>query len=300
MPMSTRSKGGLSLLPPRSDGRPGAPRGDDLLLSSVYAEKQESFLRKYGKRIAGSIACAFVVSVIMNLKYVHFVVLWVCQIVIFIFGRPHGAEKLDRLEDKAAHVVEKVKDATHAHAGEAPVLKAAGPLVAVGNTVNKVKEEVHAVKEVAGKVKAVEQKAEKVGSKIADAGHDVAGAIKGMGNHAKEAVGGMAAHIAEARQARQEAQEKALYDQLIVRARAARVTVDPSWSLARLAAEVGQAEDIAWRKRYNAQCPNPRCRRPLRISDRLKHERFRCPQCQEIFTGGRARALGTPPMPRRR
>jgi hypothetical protein len=289
----------LSLLPPRSDGQPGAPRGDDLLLSSIYAKKQESFLRRFGKQIAIGIASTFVVTVIMNLKYVHFVVLWACQIVIFIFGRPAGAEKLERLEEKAAHVVEKVKDAAHAHAGEVPVPKAAGPVgaaIAAGNTVKKVKEEVHAVREVAGKVKAVEQKAGEVGSKIADAGHDVAGAIKGMGSHATEAVGGMAAHIAEAKRARHEAQEKAMHDQLIVRARAAGVTVDASWSVARLAAEVNMAEEVAWRKRYNAQCPNPRCHKPLRINP--SSPAWKTGNC--IYCGGRfyLRAginLGPPP-----
>ena len=36
----------------------------------------------------------------------------------------------------------------------------------------------------------------------------------------------------------------------------------------------------------------------MRISDRIKHERFRCPRCQAIFIGAAARALGPPPMPR--
>ncbi len=284
-----------ALLPPRSDGRPGASRGDDLLpsLDNIYAEKKESFLRRYGKKIAGGIACAFVVSVFMNLKYVHLVVLWACEIVIMIFGRPHGAEKLDKLEEKTVHVMKKGRELLHPRPEGGAVPKPAVPLaLALGNVppVKKLKEEAHVVREVAGTAKALEK-----------GGVKIAAAIKDAGSKAKEAVGGGVAAIAEARRKKKEAQEKAEHDRLMVRARAAGLKADESWSNAKLEAEIGQAELIAWRKRFNAMCPNPKCRRPMKISDRMKRERFRCPKCQGIFSGATARALGTPPMgqPRR-
>jgi hypothetical protein len=304
--MSTRSEitgQRMPFLPPRGDCRSGASGGDDLLLASVYAPKKESIPHRYGKRIAGGIACALVVSVITHLPYMKLIILWICQIIIFIFGRPHGAERLEKLEDKAVHAIEKVKQVAHEHHGEGTIPKAAGPLagtLAAVPAVKKLKEEIHAVKDVAVKAKAVEEKAQKGVEKIADAGHDIADALKGAGGKAKDAVGDMGAKAAEALRARKEAQEKAERDRLIVRARNVGLTLDESWSVTRLGAEVDQAEEIAWRKRYNAQCTNPRCRWPMRISDRGKHERFRCPRCQGIFIGGVARTLGPPPMPRRR
>jgi hypothetical protein len=128
----------------------------------------------------------------------------------------------------------------------------------------------------------------------------VADAIKGAGGKAKDAVEGLGEKAAEAWHARKEAQEKAARDRLIVRARASGVTVDESWSVVRLDAEVRQAEEIAWRRKYNARCPMPKCHWPMHINDRMKHERLRCPRCQEIIAGSAARALGPPPMPHRR
>ena len=191
-----------ALLPPRSDGRPGASRGDDLLpsLDNIYAPKQESFLRRYGKRIASGIGCAFVVSIFMNLKYVHIVVLWFCEIVIMIFGRPHGAEKLDKLGATTVHAVEKGREILHPRPEGGAVPKSAVPLaLALGNVppVRKLKEEAHAVREVAGTAKALEKGGEKI-----------AGAIKEAGAKAKEGVGGGIAAITESRRKKKEAQEK--------------------------------------------------------------------------------------------
>jgi hypothetical protein len=167
----------------------------------------------------------------------------------------------------------------------------------------KVKEKTHDLKEGAAKpVVTVMKKAEEKVEKTAKEGVEkVTEAIRGNQAPGNAPPGGLAGMM----QARQEAQAKAAeerkqaaHDHLIVRARTANVTVDPAWSTARLDAEVNAAEDAAWKKRYNAACPNPRCRKPYRIRDSAKKERFKCNVCQNIFSGGAARALGTPPRPR--
>jgi hypothetical protein len=162
------------------------------------------------------------------------------------------------------------------------------------------KEKVHDVKENAAKpvaavVHKAQEKVEKETAKVIETGKELTDALKGNGVRANGTGGGMT--IADAWRARREAQEKAAHDRLLVRARAAGIQADESWSLARLEAEVYQVESTAWRKKWNAQCPM--CRSPLQINDRLKRERVRCKRCQQIISGGTARSLGPPPMPRR-
>ena len=63
------------------------------------------------------------------------------------------------------------------------------------------------------------------------------------------------------------------------------VQVDESWSTARLAAEVQQAER-EWQAKHgpNAQCPNPKCQFAMQgVSPTVKGER-RCPRCGFIFS----------------
>jgi Sec-independent protein translocase protein TatA len=261
-------------------------------LSELYAEPEESFLRRYGKRIAGGLACAAVVSFIMHLPYIKLMILWCCQIVIFIFGRPPGYDKLPEVRKKAGQAIVKVKQIAHTH-------KDRPTPVAALDVGAKLKEEVHAVKETAAKIKTVEQNAEKGAEKLAHAGHDIANVVKDTGTKAKDAVDGAAARVAKALHDRKEAKEHAAYDRLVVRARVAGVKVDASWSLTRLDAEVNLAEDIAWRKRYNAQCPNPRCRAPARVTRHDKQERFICLRCKTNYSGGTALAAGPPIRPRR-
>jgi hypothetical protein len=260
-------------------------------LSEIYAEPKESFLHRYGKRIAGGLACAAVVSFIMHLPYIKLLILWFCHIFIFIFGRPHGAEKLPELEKKAGQAIAKVKQIASTHKEAIPAV--AAPL-AVGVAAPKLKQEIRVFKETADRIKAVEKKAQN----IADAGNNIAKAARETGTKVKEGVDGVGARVAKALHDRKEAKEKAHHDQLIVRARTVGVKADESWSLARLDAEVNQAEDKAWRKRYNAQCP--RCHRPTRIYEGGKNSQLQCVICKTIFSGRTARALGAPVRPRPR
>jgi hypothetical protein len=127
--------------------------------------------------------------------------------------------------------------------------------------------------------------------KLANAGHDIAKAVKGAGNKVK----GVGDRIAQRLHDRKVEKEQAKYDQLIVHARGLGITVDDAWSLARLEAEVAAVEDARWKRRYNAQCPY--CHHPQRVRASGKFERFGCNNCHNIFSGATARGLGTPPRP---
>jgi hypothetical protein len=48
---------------------------------------------------------------------------------------------------------------------------------------------------------------------------------------------------------------------------------------------------------YDAQCPNPRCRAPLRTRNLSLNKSVSCARCQFVFTVRRARALGPPRPP---
>jgi hypothetical protein len=256
-------------------------------LSEVYTAPKESFLRKYGTRIAGGLACAAVVSFIMHLPYIKQVILWGCQLVIFVFGRPAGYDRIPEIKNKAVQAVAKAKEIVHGHKAAAVIVPLPIPKVAA-----KLKEEAPLGKNAAATIKAVEKTA-KGAEKIAHAGQDMAKAVKDTGTKAKEAVEKTTDRIAKAIHRRKEAKEQERYDKLIVRARVAGLKVDESWSVTRLEAEVEQVEEVAWHKRYNAQCP--RCHRPTYIRKGLKYERFICPRCRFIYSVEWARSLGAPP-----
>ena len=66
-----------------------------------------------------------------------------------------------------------------------------------------------------------------------------------------------------------------------------------------LAAEKAQyAEKVRqYYASYDAQCPNRKCRAPLRTKGYSASKYVGCARCQARFTAGRARALGPPPPP---
>jgi hypothetical protein len=250
-------------------------KGNDTL-SQLYTEPKQSFLRNYGGRIAGGLACAAVVSLIMHITPVVEGIRWTGQIILWVFGKPaivRHTPPFPKMKKKAAPVVEAVKDALRDHKPAIP--KVAAPVVALA-----------AVPKVAPKIQAIEKIIEKREEKLAKA-------VKGAGDKVK----GAGDRVAKAIQKRREDKDQAKHDQLVVRAREAGVKVDDTWSLARLDAEVNAAEDARWKRRYNATCPNPRCRRPQRIRDSAKRENLQCLYCGAMFYGARARALGAPPRP---
>jgi hypothetical protein len=250
-------------------------------LDRLYVQPKESFLRRYGKRIAGGLACAAVVSVIMHLPYIKQAILWLCQIILLIFGRPAGFNHLPKraeIEKKAGIIITKARGITHEKA--AVVIPLAVPKAAT-----KLKEEAHAVREAA-----------RGAEKLAHAGHDMTTAVKDTGTKMQKGMNSTSERIAKALHDRKEAKEKAHYDQLKVHARTIGVKVDESWSLARLDAEINAAEDARWHKRYNAQCP--RCHRPTRITEAGTRELFACDSCHTMFSGRAARSLGAPPRQR--
>ena len=260
-------------------------------LDGLYAAQapKESLFQLYGKKVIGGIACSAFVAFIMHLPYIKTVILWLCTAVVMVFGKPATFEKI---EGKLDHFVEKGREVAekHAHPSESLVKKALAPVVAPVKEVVAVKKTVEDVKE----------KAENGVKTIKDTGEKVVSAIGGVGERAKETVGGLGAGIAGMAAARRKrtknmlGREAAMRDQLIVHARTRNVQVDESWSTARLAAEVQQAER-EWQAKHgpNAQCPNPKCQFAMRISPTVKGER-RCPRCGLIFSATTARRLGPP------
>jgi hypothetical protein len=264
-------------------------------LDGLYAAQapKESLFQLYGRKVIGGIACSAFVAFVMHLPYIKTMILWLCTAVVMVFGKPASLEKI---EGKLDHFVEKGREVAekHAHPSESLVKKALAPVIAP------VKEAV-AVKKT---VEDVKEKAENGVKTIKDTGEKVVTAIGGVGERAKETVGGLGAGIAgmaaaraKAHEEQAKAREAAMRDQLIVQARTRNVQVDESWSTARLAAEVQQAER-EWQAKHgpNAQCP--KCQFALRINPTVKGER-RCPRCGLIFSASTARRLGAPLPPSR-
>jgi hypothetical protein len=228
----------------------------------------------------------------MHLPIIKNIVLWICKIILLVFGQPFGATGTHRAADKGREIYDQVKQAIHAPAEDEGPPKVKGLLSAIP-AVRKLQDDAHAVKEAADTAKAVGETLKKGEEKIADTGEKVADAFKGAGDKAKDAVSGGFSRITDLWNGRKNEREKQQRDVLTVRAGAVGVRVDESWSFTELQARVMQAEAAAWRAKWNAQCPV--CRRPMHVSDRMKRERIRCPGCQSVISGGTARSLGSPP-----
>ena len=270
-------------------------------LNDLYAGQSqgESWIKRYGKRIAGGMACSAAVAMMMNLGIVKSVLLWVCQIILLVGGRPHGAEKLDTLEHKVAIAVEKGKEFAkehHDHPTEGVFHKALAPVKGVGEAKTAIVEVAHkaeAIKDTAAQgVKAVNAVG-KVGEKVVEA-------VQGAGNTAMATAGGIGASITGYAHARAEAQEKAHREALEAHAAVIGFKTDKEWSLPRLQEE-GASADRKWPAVHgpNGQCPNPKCHYALRIHSRNLNERIRCPRCGAIFSRRQAVALGPPVAPHR-
>ena len=260
-------------------------------LDGLYAAqvRKESPLKRYGTKLAGGVACSAFVAVVMHLPYIKVIILWVCQIVILIFGRPAG---VDKIEDKVTHIVEKGRQvAAHGNPNGGLIHNAIAPVrqaMEVKKTVENVVEKIEPIKEKAAEgVKTVKETGEKVVGALADAG-----------GRAKEAVGGGVAGIAGLVHARSEAKDKAEREELEAQAAMIGFETDKEWTLPFLRAQMAQAVR-RWQAAHgpNAQCPNPKCRHGMRINSKLAENR-RCPRCGNIFSTRTALSLGPPPMRR--
>jgi hypothetical protein len=249
-------------------------------LSEVYTEPKPSFLRKYGSRIVGGLACAFVVSLIMHLTPVIEGIRWLGEGIRWSLGRPaplarrHDPRPMGKRIEVA---IEKVREIASEHEPPKPAPKAIPKVIAPVVTAA-------IAAPVVKKIEAIEKRIDNGKKNVANGLHDMADATRtGVTKIEKRIID------------HNLAKDRAKYDQLVVHARAIGVKVDDTWSVARLEAEVNQAEDIVWRKRWNAQCP--RCHHPQRIRESAKRENLQCLHCLGIFYGARARALGAPPRP---
>jgi hypothetical protein len=274
-------------------------------LSEVYTVPKESFLRKYGTRIAGGLACAFVVSLVMHLSTVVEGIRWTGQIIRVVFGKPSMIKDppripripLPRRIPTPKEIEEKIKAELAKRAPKGGETKPASAPPSAPKVIPKVIAPVVAsipkaapiaaivaAPKVVRKMEAIEKKIEKREEKLANAVHDGADAVRtGMNKIEKR--------LSE----RKEAKDRDKYDQLVVRAEKIKLKVDDNWSLARLEAEVNEAEDAAYRKRYNGQCPH--CHHPVRIHRDVRSGPLICTYCNVIFSAWRARSLGPPPRP---
>jgi hypothetical protein len=282
------------------NGQP-AGKGNDTL-DGIYTVPKEPFLHRYGKRIAGGLACAAVVSLVMHLTPVAEGLRWIGEGIRWSLGRPallakrHDprpvGKRIEIAIKKAREIASEHKPAIPKVVAPpvakvipkaiAPVVKAA-PLIASIPKAAPVAVNIAAPK-VVKKIEQIERGIEKREEKIANAGHDIADAARKTGDKIKQAI-----------KARKDAKEQEKYDHLLFRAKKVKLTVDESWSITRLEAEINEAEDAIWHKRFNGQCP--RCHRPARIHRDLKYGPILCPGCQFIYSVGWARRLGAPPRP---
>lgn len=275
------------------------PNHPDFVFSRLYSTEaqKESALKKHGKRILGGMACSVAVYFFMHIGVVVGVLRWTCEIGGRVLGRPGSAVKLDNMEEKLAHAIEKGKERVknHEHPADgliaqklAPVMAPVKQAVAVAKTAG----------EVVEKAKAVEKKAEAIKEKVAETGDKVVDAIKGAGNSAKAGVVGIGAGIAGFAHARAEKKEKDARERLEAQAALIGLEVDPTWTFPRLQGEVLKAE-IEWQKAHgpNAHCPRKGCRYAFRIKSK-RSESWRCQLCGLIFTTRQALAAGKANMPR--
>ncbi len=256
-------------------------------LDALYAEPKESWFRRYGKRIAGGLACSFVVAIMMKLPFIWAVVLWICHLVTVVCGKPPGAEKIERLEQGIERAYEKGKDFAKEHHGMMP------KLTPVPEAVKDIKEQFDKAKGVAAEIKE--------GASIAKKGLDVAEAAKKKLDDAAQSIGdGLKAipdKISDLTHSRSEAKDKKDYEALRVHATVVLgMKVDPDWSLVELRARVLKVElERAAKTAKNAQCPI--CHFGMRFSRDARGQR-RCPRCANIIPVKSALALGPPAPPR--
>lgn len=265
----------------------------DPMLDVLYSvpTRQESFIKRYGLKIAGSIACSGFVAFVMHLGAVKTVILWGCQIVLIVFGRPHGSEKVQTAKHEMTQFIADGKQVLKGSHGVPLVLPVVGPVreaLAVKKTVEDVKDKVDSARDVA---KEGVKKVEKVGE-------TVVGALKDAGNSTVAAVGGGVTAASALFNARAEKKEKEQREKLEAHAALIGLKTDPDWTLPRLQGEVIQAE-LKWQAIHgpNAQCPNPKCRHGMRIKTK-RAETLRCARCGLLFPSRRAIALGPPNVPR--
>ena len=163
----------MNSMPPRI----GGPMNNDPIDGPYAAQApKESAIRRYGKKIAGGIACSMFVAFLMHLPYIKAGIVWGCHIVVLLFGKPAGVESL---EDKLAHAVAKGRQVAHDHPD---AVKSLSPVKAV--------KEVIAVKKTVDDVK---DKAQQSVQTIKNTGEKVADALGHVGEKAKETVGGIGA-----------------------------------------------------------------------------------------------------------
>jgi hypothetical protein len=251
-------------------------------LDSIYTQPKESLLRRYGGRILAGFACSTFIYFVMHIGIVMTALSWACTIFLAVVGRPPGAERIGKIENKVRTAAPKVEQMLKEHHSDGAIPKIVAPVKAA----IEVKKDIDKAKEAIGDIKEGVAEAKDKGVKaIAATGGKVVETVK---ETPKQVVGG----VSDMLHARAEAKEKKDREALEGYAALIGLKTDPSWPLIRLKGEVIKAE-AEWTAKHgpNAQCPL--CHYGFRLSPKATGER-RCPRCNEIFSARRARQLGAP------
>lgn len=260
-------------------------------LDALYAQPKESWFRRYGKRLAGGLLCSFIVAVMMRLPYIWAAILWLCHIVTIVFGKPPGAEKIERVEQGIARTYEQGKEFAKKHHGDGliPKILPGGGIKPTVEAVKEIKKEVDKAKAVASEVKEGAAAAKKGLDAVTETKKKVEDTAKSVG----EGIRSIPEKISDLAHGRSEAKDKKDRETLEAHAKVVLgMEVDPNWTLAELRARVLKVElERKAKTGPNAQCPF--CRHGMRLKRDAGGQR-RCPKCSNIFGAKRALTLGPP------
>lgn len=243
-------------------------------------------------KMAMGVCCSIAASVLLNLPYLKLAIVWVCHLVVVVFGEPEGSKKLkDRLPDIVRETQQKAEEAgiplplpekqpapAVADAARTPPQPKAMP-APIRQAQEKVKEATDEVKQDVAEVK------DKVESGVDQVTGSLSGGLSGAMQKRREE----AAHAAEV----------AERESLIRRA----TQLGIPWQdkpQEQLRDEVAAAESEAAVKAAedapNARCPLRGCGNPLRINPNLGGK-LRCPHCKRHYSATAAMRLGQPMGP---
>jgi hypothetical protein len=259
-------------------------------------------------RMLTAVVGSIIVGVVTNLPYLKLIVLWICQAILWIFGKPEMPEPV---EVKLKPIVAKAKDWAGRHEIVIPpVMEPAPPAFAGASSDAGDAGSNEGIKPAATLIRAAAKVERKVQAKLADAAlskvneevHEKVEVVKQearkLGDRMELAAGGFRDSMIERQRLAAERQAEAARIMAERRAEAERqaliqkaVQYKIPWKdrpIEALRDEVTAAEA---EHAPNAQCPA--CRHPLRLAENSGTRR-RCPRCRRTYLVRTARAMGPP------
>ena len=256
------------------------------------------FSRALLSTVAGKIGFAVVVSLIggfiTKLPYLPEALRWFCQIVVWVFtfiigivGKPDGAGKIENKPDPVL-----IRDVAKA----SPLPLTVTPRIPFPEIVTKKKEEVveKATEKVTAKVvEPIKEGAEKAATEVKEGAAKIVGEVVGVKKKLADSIDDYRAKKITDQITAEEIERK----QLVARCRELGVACEDDWPLISLQKALAEQYKTQWYGRFNAQCPNPRCRKPMKLSASA-HGRHVCSHCKASFVASDAKRKGPPPVPK--